>query len=288
MSKRTASYRWRSARDIVSGSVKWTGKGVLNPFADDGSLVRLSDYPRLARHLETHGAEIRHRHVAKKNPNSWYRTIDRIYPNLTFRPKLLIPDIKGNANIVLEEGKLYPHHNLYFIVSDEWELRALQAVLLSGIAKLFVSIYSTKMRGGYLRFQAQYLRRIRIPRWSDVSVELKTELVAAAKRGNKVACRSLRSSAFTDCLLESATLSDQLACLLISLNMKMLQFRQLRRFGEIAKLQSNGKKPVVAWIRASGLVLPQVRTWMAFLPFARTRCAPMTYMTPTFINFERL
>ena len=39
----------------------------------------------------------------------------------------------------------------------------MQAVLLSGIARLFMSIYSTKMRGGYLRFQAQYLRRIRVP-----------------------------------------------------------------------------------------------------------------------------
>ncbi len=39
----------------------------------------------------------------------------------------------------------------------------------SGIARLFVSLYSTKMRGGYLRFQAQYLRRIRLPRWESVS-----------------------------------------------------------------------------------------------------------------------
>ena len=87
-----------------------------------------------------------------------------------------------------EGGKLYPHHNLYFITSDGWNLHALQAVLLSGIARLFVSIYSTRMRGGYLRFQAQYLRRIRLPRWQDVDAKLQKELFDAAKRGDVAAC----------------------------------------------------------------------------------------------------
>ena len=35
-----------------------------------------------------------------------------------------------------------------------------------------VAIYSTRMRGGYLRFQAQYLRRILVPLWEDVSLRL--------------------------------------------------------------------------------------------------------------------
>lgn len=102
----------------------------------------------------------------------------------------MIPDIKGEAHIVYEDGKLYPHHNLYFITSDEWDLKALQAVLLSGIARLFVSIYSTRMRGGYLRFQAQYLRRIRLPRWQDVPEEIKSALSEAAERGDTAACNA--------------------------------------------------------------------------------------------------
>ena len=60
--------------------------------------------------------------------------------------------------------------------------------LLSGIARLFVSIYSTRMRGGYLRFQAQYLRRIRLPRWQDVDTKLKHALVDAAECGDVAAC----------------------------------------------------------------------------------------------------
>lgn len=188
------------SRDILSGSVIWRGNGVINPFTESGELVALADYPRLARYLEAHGAQIRDRHVSKKNPNGWYRTIDRITPALTYKPKLLIPDIKNEANIVYEPGELYPHHNLYFITSDEWDIRALQAVLLSGIAKLFVATYSTKMRGGYLRYQAQYLRRIRVPHWQQVPDALRDELRAAAvaldlERCNEAACQLYRLSA---------------------------------------------------------------------------------------------
>lgn len=177
-----------TTRDIESGQVVWRGLGIVNPFEEDGRLADLTRYPRLKRYLEDRKEQIANRHVARKSPHRWYRTIDRIYPELAARPKLLIPDIKGAANIVYEEGQLYPHHNLYYIVSEEWDLKALQAVLLSGIARLFVSVYSTRMRGGFLRFQAQYLRRIRLPRWQEVTPATRDALVAAAEQGDKTAC----------------------------------------------------------------------------------------------------
>lgn len=175
-------------RDIVSGAVAWRGQGVVNPFSEAGGLVDLVSYPRLRTYLEARKAQIAKRHVAQKAPTNWYRTIDRIYPALTTKPKLLIPDIKGEAQIVFDEGRYYPHHNLYFVTSDGWDLRALQAVLLSGIARLFVGAYSTKMRGGYLRFQAQYLRRIRVPRWEEVSPSFRAALIDAAERRDLAAC----------------------------------------------------------------------------------------------------
>ncbi|MBC6406183.1 MAG: Eco57I restriction-modification methylase domain-containing protein [Rhodospirillales bacterium] len=168
-------------RDILDGHVAWRGKGIVNPFGDDGKLVDLEDFPKLRTYLGEHREQIAGRHVAEKNPRDWYRTIDRIYPELTYREKLLIPDIKGDASIVYEEGKLYPHHNLYYIISSEWDVHALQAVMCSGIARLFVALYCTRMRGGYLRFQAQYLRKIRIPRWSEVSSDLRDRLAAYAE-----------------------------------------------------------------------------------------------------------
>jgi hypothetical protein len=174
--------------DILKGVVEWQGLGVVNPFSEDGSLVDLEKFPRLQRYLERHKDQIARRHVARRMPSNWYRTIDRIYPSLAKTPKLVIPDIKGEAQIVYEEGRLYPHHNLYFITSEHWDLKALQAVLLSGIARLFVSIYSTKMRGGYFRFQAQYLRRIRLPHWNAVAPAVRQHLVSAAERHDVAAC----------------------------------------------------------------------------------------------------
>lgn len=58
----------------------------------------------------------------------------------------LIPDIKGEAHVVFEGGDLYSHHNLYYVTSDNWNLRALQAVLLSAVSGLFMTIYSMKMQ----------------------------------------------------------------------------------------------------------------------------------------------
>jgi TaqI-like C-terminal specificity domain/Eco57I restriction-modification methylase len=175
-------------RDIRSGQVKWLGRVVVNPFLENGDLVNLREYPKLNRYLETHKEIVAGRYCARKSPDNWYRTIDRITPSLAQKPKLLIPDIKGEAQVVFEDGKLYPHHNLYYIVAESWDLRALQAVLMSSIVRLFIMTYSTQMRGGYLRFQAQYLRRICIPQWQDVSMELRDELIAAAKSGNLEEC----------------------------------------------------------------------------------------------------
>lgn len=151
-----------TAGDITTGKVSWTGSHLVNPW-DDGRLVDLVDYPRLRAHYLAHGDRVRDRHVARRRPDSWFRTIDRVDPRLLSRPKLLLPDIKGASHPVLEDGALYPHHNLYYVVSDAWDLEVLGGLLLSDVANLFVGAYCVKMRGGCYRFQAQYIRRIRVP-----------------------------------------------------------------------------------------------------------------------------
>lgn len=169
------------APDLVDGRIDWRGRGVVNPFNEDGSLAALEEWPQFAAFLDEHRERIAGRHVAKKNPIRWYRTIDRIYPSLTSRPKLLIPDIKGTATVVYDRGEYYPHHNLYFVVSDTWDLRALQTLLRSSVAVMFVAAYCVRMAGGFLRFQAQYLRRIRAPRWEAVPEAMRADLIAAAE-----------------------------------------------------------------------------------------------------------
>jgi len=64
----------------------------------------------------------------------------------------------------------------------------LKTVLSSGIARLFVATYTTKMRGGYFRFQAQYLRRIRLPEWKSVPAKTKRLLIETCSIANPEAC----------------------------------------------------------------------------------------------------
>ncbi len=161
--------------------VDWSGKGVVNPYLPCGKLVDLAEYPLLSAYFQDHEEALRKRHVAKKSPSRWYKTIDRIDHALTTRAKLLVPDIKGSAMFTYEPGGFYPHHNLYVITSDEWDLLALQTVLRSSVALAFVAAYCTRMSGGYLRFQAQYLRRIRVPDYFQLSLEDRAGLVSLSQ-----------------------------------------------------------------------------------------------------------
>lgn len=90
--------------------------------------------------------------------------------------KLLIPDIAGANEVAFDRGEFYPHHNLYFVIGDGWDLEVLGGLLSSRMALFFVWSYAVKMRGGYLRFQAQYLRRIRVPEPGSIPGKLQNGL----------------------------------------------------------------------------------------------------------------
>jgi len=150
------------ARDLTNGSISWSGTFLVNPWEDTG-LVDLDRWPRLRAYLEENGDRVRARHTARKTPNRWHKTIDRVTPGLLERPKLLLPEMKAAAHPVLDEGNYYPHHNLYHITSTGWDLEVLGGLMLSDFTNLFVGSYCVKMRGGCYRFQAQYLRKVRVP-----------------------------------------------------------------------------------------------------------------------------
>ncbi|MEU3048904.1 Eco57I restriction-modification methylase domain-containing protein [Streptomyces sp. NPDC006984] len=175
-------------RDTTSGTIDWAGTHLVNPWTASGDLVNLDAFPRLASYFEKHGEALRKRYVAVKQPQRWYKTIDKVDNKLTRRQKLLFPDMKLRIHPVLDEGGLYPHHNLYFIVSDVWDMRVLGGLLLSKVAEAFVEAYAVKMRGGTLRFQAQYLRKIRVPDPAAISGSDQAALAEAfAKRDREAA-----------------------------------------------------------------------------------------------------
>jgi adenine-specific DNA-methyltransferase len=166
------------ARDTLTGHMCWSGHYLVDPWNGDG-LVDLADYPRLRGYFERHARLLKKRNTAQRNRTGWYRTIDRVNHALTAKPKLYIPDIKEKLDPVLDRGATYPHHNLYFVQSEVWDLEVLGGVLLSSVAQCFIEAYGVRMRGGYLRFQAQYLRRIRVPDPHSIPSDQKTRLVKA-------------------------------------------------------------------------------------------------------------
>ncbi|RIH83988.1 Eco57I restriction-modification methylase domain-containing protein [Calidithermus roseus] len=180
--------------DVRSGKLEWSGRVLVNPWDEEGHLVALERYPRLKAYLEAHRTTLARRYVARQHPEQWFRTIDRVDLALRHTPKLLIPDLAGHPIVVLDEGQYYPHHNLYWVTSTQWPLTALQAVLRSSVASLFVRAYSVEMRGGYHRYQAQTLRRIRLPRWGDLPQGLKRALTNGTEQVRQRAINELYGS----------------------------------------------------------------------------------------------
>jgi hypothetical protein len=172
------------AKDLTSGSMIWSGHYLVDPWNCSG-LVNLDKYPRMRRYFEMHGDALKRRHTAIRNTHAWYKTIDRVTHALTEKRKLYIADIKNVLDPVLDNGETYPHHNLYFIESDDWNLEVLGGLLISAIGQFFIESYGVRMRGGYMRFQAQYLRRIRVPHPNMVSDADAKELIKAFRNRDR-------------------------------------------------------------------------------------------------------
>jgi hypothetical protein len=172
------------AKDISSGTMEWSGHYLVDPWNGEG-LVDLERYPRLRAYFSKHAIALKKRHTATKNASGWYKTIDRVSHALTMAPKLYIADIKAALDPVLDAGETYPHHNLYFIQSEEWDLEVLGGLLLSAVGQFFVESYGVRMRGGYWRFQAQYLRRIRVPSPKDLSENQSNDLREAFRERDR-------------------------------------------------------------------------------------------------------
>ncbi len=166
------------AFDLKNGKVDWSGHYLVNPWNEAG-LVNLDDYPRLVRYFAPSRKQLEDRHTAKGRPETYHRTIDRVNLGLFAQRKLYIADIRERLVPCIDDGKTYPHHNVYWITSRSWDLRVLGALLMSDVVQFFIQCYGVRMRGGYFRFQAQYLRRIRVPRPETISKGITATLIRA-------------------------------------------------------------------------------------------------------------
>lgn len=169
-----------NARDMSGNHLQWSGQYLLNPYKPNGELINLADYPQAAAYLISHREALQKRHVAKKNPGKWYKTIDRIVPALKDSPKVLLPDISGNQLIFVDDGRYYPQHNLYYITGGSLRrLQILSAMLMSDYVKSQLLSITNCMNGGYPRWQSQYLRKLVMPDVNAIEESLAERLLGA-------------------------------------------------------------------------------------------------------------
>ena len=169
-----------NARDLSGNHLCWSGQYLLNPYKPDGKLINLDDYPQAAAYLISHREALLKRHIAKKNPEKWYRTIDRIVPVLKDSPKILLPDISGNKFIFVDDGRFYPQHNLYYITGGSLhQLQLLGAMLMSDYVRCQLLSITNCMNGGYPRWQSQYLRKLLMPDVNMIEKPLAERLLDA-------------------------------------------------------------------------------------------------------------
>ena len=153
-----------NAKDLRGDTMNWHQEYLLNPYTPSGELISLSRYPLAARYLESHRERLSDRHIARKNASRWYKTIDRINPQLRTEAKILLPDMSGNRYIFVDEGQYYPLHNLYYVTGHSVrKLKVLSAILMSDIIRRQIGCITNNMNGGFPRWQSQYLRKLKVP-----------------------------------------------------------------------------------------------------------------------------
>ena len=171
-----------ASEDILEGSIDWKSRYMLNPYDqhDDRLMLDLAMFPKAGAYLRRHAEKLKARYCARKHPDAWYRTLDRIKYSTLRASKILLPDIQRGGNVALDEhGEYYPHHNVYWITSTSWNMRALCVILRSSFVTEQVRRVSVQMRGGSIRYQAQNLRNVHIPSWRSLEeddVELLVQL----------------------------------------------------------------------------------------------------------------
>lgn len=170
---------------------------LVNPWDSNGALINLDDYPLTEAYFNKYHAKLSKRNIAKRHAADWFRTIDKVNLSLMNRDLLLMPDLASDPSPILSRGK-YPHHNCYWIASDIWDLTVLGGLLMSNQTKTFIDCLGVKMRGRTLRFQAQYLRLLHIPRYEDISRQTRETLSHAFNTNDRELATTATAQAYKE------------------------------------------------------------------------------------------
>lgn len=151
-------------------------KRLVNVWSEDGSLVDLLDWPRLAAHLGPWRDRLARR-ACVSDPLTWYRTIDRLHV-CRGNDRILVAGMARRSRVALAREDEQPSNALYVVESRVWPVHALFALFRSGLLDLFAAGLAAKFSGGSRRFDGNLLRQVRIPPWESLGRDLKSQLHA--------------------------------------------------------------------------------------------------------------
>jgi adenine-specific DNA-methyltransferase len=170
--------------DLKNNKFKWGENFIINPY-ENKTLCDLDKYPLLKNYLVENKEILSKRHTARKSPDKWFKTIDKIKPEIQYKPKLLLPDLTGNKLLFIDEGNYYPHHNIYYITSSNInDLKILASILMSDFVRQQMSQIGIRMNGGLPRFQSQVLKKLKIPNIKFINQNDKNQLINAYDNRN--------------------------------------------------------------------------------------------------------
>lgn len=152
---------WLAASEIRDGAIDWRGRRVVTMFDNDGNLLDLRNYPRLASRLKRFAAPLADRFIVR-NGAPWYRTIDRIRPIDWQRPKLLIPELTRVPRVALDCSGVVPSHGVYAIFAPSDRLELLHERLRDGGLARALEPVSPRVKQSYVRCYKRFLLRIRL------------------------------------------------------------------------------------------------------------------------------
>ncbi len=155
-------HAWVDGADISDGLVNWRGRRVIKMFDDDGRLLDLQSYPKLATRLGRFSSALRDRSIVR-NGAPWYRTIERVRATDWCQPKLLVPELARTPRVAVDRVGMIPSHGVYAIIPRRADdIDDLYTRLSNGrLADALHGIAPT-IKSGYVRCYRRFLLKIRL------------------------------------------------------------------------------------------------------------------------------
>ena len=155
-------HAWVDGSEISDGVVNWRGRRVIEMFDDDGRLIDLQEYPRLATRLCRFSSALRSRSIVR-NGAPWYRTIERVRATDWCQPKLLVPELAKIPRVALDRAGLIPSHGVYAIFPPSGDdIDDLYTRLSNGRLAEALHGIAPRIKAGYVRCYRRFLLKIRL------------------------------------------------------------------------------------------------------------------------------